>query len=324
MAKCRRCGALFDYDREEGVCPRCCFYNRPAGSPHHGDEWLSSYNIDDNTYEPPKQSMTFEEEADSIWTKRLRRGRKKYSFDKDCHTEGSHVHVDSASKRITGNAGEPKGITPSKFSAGRILVCALLLAVILFGVKNLYHKLPSLPSDTDKAPEKPAPQEFAVEEMAWDALQKGAAIGDMTFTTDAQGAVVLFEEGQIPELQPGEICVGVPLKTDESRLGYSGIAWKRPYVYDGRYYRELVDKSLMGAKGINVRMGIDFMSEFLSVYNEKDFDGMAAYFIDKDAEEITLCIPIQTIEDDKVVTSGVTQIKLPVRRIRQEGGDSNG
>lgn len=56
MAKCRRCGAVFDYGKKDGVCPKCCFYNRPPGTPYHDDDWISSYNVEDNTYELPKSS----------------------------------------------------------------------------------------------------------------------------------------------------------------------------------------------------------------------------------------------------------------------------
>ena len=49
MARCKRCGASFDYDKRDGVCPRCCFYNRPPGREQTDDEWMKNYNIEDNS-----------------------------------------------------------------------------------------------------------------------------------------------------------------------------------------------------------------------------------------------------------------------------------
>ena len=56
MAKCRRCGTNYDYEKREGVCPKCCFYNRPSSSPVPDDQWMKNYDIEDNTYEPPRLS----------------------------------------------------------------------------------------------------------------------------------------------------------------------------------------------------------------------------------------------------------------------------
>ena len=54
MAKCERCGASFDYDERQGVCPRCCFYNRPPGAARQDTEWMKYYNVEDNSYQLPK------------------------------------------------------------------------------------------------------------------------------------------------------------------------------------------------------------------------------------------------------------------------------
>ena len=44
--RCRRCGTVFKYEDREGVCPKCCFYNRRT--PVHDEEnlWLNDYHID--------------------------------------------------------------------------------------------------------------------------------------------------------------------------------------------------------------------------------------------------------------------------------------
>lgn len=50
MAVCKRCGTVFDYNKWDGVCPKCCLYNRPEGSREEDDCWMENYNVDDNSY----------------------------------------------------------------------------------------------------------------------------------------------------------------------------------------------------------------------------------------------------------------------------------
>lgn len=319
MAKCKRCGAIFDYDKKEGVCPRCCFYNRPPGSPHHDDEWLSSYNIEDNTYQLPKQSDWMEDEPESIWRKKRPKYKTKISNKKDCDTEGSHVHTHTKPKtRADYKKREepPEGKAPGRLLF--ILIAAVVILFILFLMKSFFQGISFHHISFRKDKNPPVDQEFVIDQMEVEDLMKGARIGDMTYSTVTPGAVVLFEEGELPELRSGEMCVGIQIADDESSLGYSGIYWKRPYVFDGTNYRELVDGTLMNAKKIDQQMGIEFMKEFLS--DQKDFDGVAAYFVDKDTDSVTLCIPDQTVDGDNVRCSGVVEVQLPVIRRQQEGG----
>lgn len=314
MARCKRCGAVFDYDKKEGVCPRCCFYNRPPGSPHHDDEWLSTYNIEDNTFQLPKQSYQLDEEPESSWFKRRSLYKKKYSSKKDCDTEGSHIHTRPKAK--TREDYKKREEPPENKGLRRFLTILVIFIVILCFVSFV---IPVLRARFTRPVKEPAPvEEFKVEKMSADDLIKGVQIGDMTFSTMGQGAIVLFKEGELPEIPPGEVCIGIPLADNESSLHYNGIYWKRPYVFDGSHYRELVNGNLLSGKGLDQKMGIDFMKEFVS--STKDFDGLAIYFIDKDAEKVTLCIPNQTLDGDKVLCSGVVEIDLPVTRIQQEGG----
>lgn len=53
MAICKRCGAVFDYNKWDGVCPKCCLYNRPDDGREEDDCWMENYNVDDNSFRFP-------------------------------------------------------------------------------------------------------------------------------------------------------------------------------------------------------------------------------------------------------------------------------
>ncbi len=318
MAKCRRCGATFDYDKKDGVCPKCCFYNRPPGAPHHDEEWISSYNVEDNTYELPKSIVeTAEEEPGSILRHIRARERRKYTSAKECHTEGSHVHTETRTSRSgTGRPASRSHARPNDSSRNRhlkksirVIVVCIMLAAILAVIFTGYmaRKI----TDTDFFSKWD--NSFEVKEGTADELQGGLPVGDLTFYTDDQGAVVLFNEGELPEIPAGEKCIGIHLTDNESDLNYNGIDWKRPYVFDGKYYRELVDANVMNSKRLSETLNTEFMPQFISSYN--DFDGMAVYFIDKDADAVTLCIPDQSLGDDgdSVICRGAVDIELSVK-----------
>lgn len=55
MAVCKRCGTMFDYDKWDGVCPKCCLYNRPPGAREDDECWMNNYNVDDNSYRFPTE-----------------------------------------------------------------------------------------------------------------------------------------------------------------------------------------------------------------------------------------------------------------------------
>lgn len=312
MAKCRRCGATFDYDKKDGVCPKCCFYNRPPGAPHHDDEWISTYNVEDNTYELPKSIVeTAEEEPGSILKRIHARERRKYTSSKECRTEGSHVHTESRASRTHDRSAESSpGRHIRKSISGIILgiVLAAVLIIIISGymVRNISDT--GLFSTWDRNRKS-----FEVKEGTADELQAGLPVGDLTFYTDDQGAVVLFNEGELPEIPAGEKCIGIHLSDNESDLNYSGIDWKRPYVFDGKYYRELVDANVMNSKRLSETLNTEFMYTYLS--SSDDFDGMAVYFVDKDADTVTLCIPDQSLDDDgdSVICRGAVDIELSVK-----------
>lgn len=348
MAKCKRCGAVFDYDKKDGVCPKCCFYNRPPGMPERDTEWISTYNFEENTYQLPKSIIEQEEEHRSIFHRKYFGDRKKYTSEKDCHVEGSHVHVEkrhglfgskksqkerkAEARRAAKTANTAK--TTQKNDLESALKLVKIIGITFFIIMLLITLIPFLflflaesdffHSGSKKNPGDNEPETFEIREMSVEEISQGAAIGDMTYSVDSKGALVFMREGDIPEIPKGEKCIAIHLTTNESALGYDGVDWMRPYVYDGHNYRELVDGLVMGSHNLPQTRDNSFMYRYLSPTSNEDFDGLATYFVDEKAETVTLCIPDQTVENDAAQLKGVVEITLPVNENSQEGGASDG
>ncbi len=102
MARCKRCGTNFDYAKREGVCPKCCFYNRPDGMWQEDDSWVKNYNYEDNSYDIIAQEAEYDEKnsndrlKDLLKRKDLNDGaRWTATAGHRDHTEvdGSHIHT---------------------------------------------------------------------------------------------------------------------------------------------------------------------------------------------------------------------------------------
>ena len=93
MAVCKRCGKAFDYQKREGVCPKCCFYNRPEGTWKEDDSWIKNYNYEDNSYDVTVSSY----EDNTKEEKRNRYIMEKEEKYAHRHTskevDGSHSHL---------------------------------------------------------------------------------------------------------------------------------------------------------------------------------------------------------------------------------------
>lgn len=310
--------------------------------PERDTEWISTYNFEENTYQLPKSIIEQEEEHRSIFHRKHFGERKKYTSDKDCHVEGSHVHVEkrhgifgskTAQKERKAEARRTAKTT-QKNDLGSALKLVKIIGIIFFIIMLLTTLIPFLlifiadsgffNNDSKKNPGDSKPEAFEIREMSLDEISQGAAIGDMTYSVDPRGALVFMREGDIPEIPKGEKCIAIHLTTNESALGYDGVDWMRPYVYDGHNYRELVDGLVMGSHNLPQTRDNSFMYRYLSPTSNEDFDGLATYFVDKKAETITLCIPEQTVENDSAVLKGVVEITLPVNENSQEGGASGG
>ena len=126
MATCKRCGQTFIYEKTDGVCPKCCFYNRPVGSTQSDESWMKNYNCDDNSYVPPKIS------SEEIMTEK--KGRitvsdiTEYGLHKK--TKGKSVFNRKIQKKPTNRKTAKKDDDMISF----FVVLILIIVVILFFV----------------------------------------------------------------------------------------------------------------------------------------------------------------------------------------------
>lgn len=301
MAQCKRCGTSFDYAKREGVCPKCCFYNRPPGTAWEDEEWTRHYNIEDNSYELPKMETGQGDDFDSSDSGRFQWKKNK----KECHKEGSHSHKTVKRPKQT---GKNRSSVLKKVVVLLVLLVVLMIAFIMIARVFVSVKNATSPAET---------AEFVVENAEWEELQDGVKAGQLTYQTDEKGAVVLFEEGELPELPEGEKCIGVWLGDDESVLDYDGIYWDRPYVYDGKNYHTMVHPEYITSSDRFNALGLEFFPRFTYSYDQ---EGVAVFFVDKDAETVVLNLPQQTAtKNDQIEYTGVTEIEIPIQE--KEGAE---
>lgn len=121
MAVCKRCGATFDYNQREGVCPKCCFYNRPANAWQDDDSWIKNYNYEDNSYDIRNRESgpSDKNSGDRLTDIILGRKESGKTFSMPDHggskdLEGSHTHLDNG-RVVPGNRKKtvPQGRGPS-------------------------------------------------------------------------------------------------------------------------------------------------------------------------------------------------------------------
>ena len=285
MAKCRRCGTNYDYEKREGVCPKCCFYNRPSSSPVPDDQWMKNYDIEDNTYEPPRLS------AEEIST-----GQKR-------KTKGNRNRQD---KKV--RSGKDKKMRSGKKNLFWILF-PLLMIVLVFSLVFL-----GMYSDKTEKTEEKAKKDnlLEVKSLSLEEAAKGVQDGDVTYRV-GEGKV-LFKEGELSSMPAGEKCIGIWLENNESVMShYSGFNWKRPYVFDGENYRKLVNVDITDDSLLFEEKQIERFPEYVG--SEGDISAYAIYYVDADAQSVKLSLPCQKVrENNRDIRdyTGVIEIDIPL------------
>lgn len=329
MAKCERCGASFDYDERQGVCPRCCFYNRPPGAARQDTEWMKYYNVEDNSYQLPKTEGLEDlfPERGSRW-KRPRRdrgqdtgaGAERRSGDGQSASGGakqSRRHTDyrqvmrkkyRSHRDADGKAG--KGISVGKVVTAVVFLCIILVAVTAFLqiAKEHEWQFSFHIGDEPAAEESTALQ---VETRTPEEAAAGITAGEVTYWV---GEVrTLFREGELSDLPDGEKCIGVWLEDNESVMEFTGFGWDRPYVYDGKNYRRMLDVDSLYTTDRFTESGIVTFPIYGAGF--EDERGYGIFFVDADATTVTLSLPCQTTDaedTDRLEYTGVIDVTLPV------------
>lgn len=332
MAKCERCGASFDYEERQGVCPRCCFYNRPPGAARQDTEWMKYYNVEDNSYQLPKSeglADLFPEERSS-WTRRIRSGHREKETSRNSRRDsvarrqeearqeasrrnsGRFRQTDADSRRRTAarTYAEPEsnGRKPvvGKVISFVVIICILLVIVtaVLQVASDRGFKLSSGEGDQrDKT--------MLIESISAQEAAQGVTAGDLTYYVGE--ARTLFNEGELSDLPAGEKCIGIWLEDDESSLDYTGYDWERPYVFDGTNFREMVDVGALDDQHYFTERGIETASVYGVGY--EDMNGYGVFFVDAAAQSVTLSLPCQTVDEndtDVAEYSEVIDIVIPL------------
>ena len=141
MAVCKRCGATFDYNKREGVCPKCCFYNRPANAWQDDDSWIKNYNYEDNSYDIRNRESgpSDKNSGDRLTDIILGRKESGKTFSMPDHggskdLEGSHTHLDNG-RVVPGNRKNsrrktvPQGAGPAGKSKGKGTFWVILIFI---------------------------------------------------------------------------------------------------------------------------------------------------------------------------------------------------
>lgn len=338
MAKCERCGASFDYDERQGVCPRCCFYNRPPGTPRQDMEWMKYYNVEDNSYQLPKSEGGLEElfpERKRSWAKRIRDSHR----EKAAHTgtsenvsstrrarEGrnlasarqrearlarnknkySRSNQESASAYREYDERTAKGTLAGKIIAIFMVACVLLVVLTAF-LKN---------AGTDGwqfggVTQTEEGELFTVETRTVEEAAEGITAGDLTYRVGETRT--FFREGELSDLPAGEKCIGIWLEDNESVLDFTGYGWERPYVYDGNSFRRMLDAESLDDGDKFTLAGILPFPIYGAGF--EDESGYGIFFVDADATSVTLSLPCQTVnpdDTDKINCTEVIDITIPL------------
>lgn len=281
MAKCSRCGTSFDYEQRQGVCPKCCFYNRPSGAAQQDTEWLKYYDIEDNSYELPKQ----ESENDIPKNRKTRWVNRTNTKQK-----------------------QTKKIFPLGKVAGLVIVvCLILIAVTSF------LKTAKVEEDWNFGEEEDVQQSelMTIETHTLEEAAEGITAGDITYRIGE--TKTLFHEGDISDLPSGEKCIGIWIEDNESALDYTGYEWERPYVYDGSDFRQMINTESLNDENIFIKNGIVSFPVYEVGYEDKS--GYGIFFIDADASSVTLSLPCQTVDEnntDQVEYTKVIDVTIPL------------
>lgn len=278
MARCKRCGSSFDYEKRDGVCPKCCFYNRPPGKDRADDDWMKNYNIEDNSYELPRSVVEQDMSSHNGKKGRIITNQKEKSGNK----RTSYYNKKTERTRRNDREKREDHLVPVLKKTILILIFAAAIGIVAAGVVF------GLRTETGKTEEN---YDITVNTALAEEAAEGITAGEVTYKV---GEVkVLFGEGQLQDLPEGEKCIGIWIEDDESIVDYDGINWERPYIYDGHDYREML--YVDGLKDAAKFEGLEIMSAYLSYYDQA---GYAVFFVPADVTTVTLSLPCQSVDPE--------------------------
>lgn len=317
MAKCERCGASFDYDERQGVCPRCCFYNRPPGAARQDTEWMKYYNVEDNSYQLPKSeglADLFPEEK-SGWTKRLHAGHREKTAAgggrRDSSVRYRKADRQKAARRETSKSrGTAAGAYRDGEDSGRasllgkVIAFVVIICILMVVITAVLQVTSARGWRFNSGEKEQEDKNIRIETISAQEAAEGVTAGDLTYYVGE--AETLFQEGELSDLPAGEKCIGIWLEDNESVLDYTGYSWERPYVFDGTNFREMVDVGALDDQHYFTEKGIETASVYGVGY--EDMYGYAVYFVDAAAQSVTLSLPCLTVDENDTDVAGYSEV----------------
>ncbi len=322
MAVCKRCGTVFSYEKRDGVCPKCCFFNRPEGTVGSDDSWIKNYNYDDNTFEFPKIS------SEEILEGRKRKEKIRFRPNMDRQNDRNELarKIREAANIERGKTGtinvgrerpaktarnyNSKKKNPIQIISIIVVLLILILTIVPSVIKAIYEEIryKNLITENVKVSNS---QIEPVETIAITPQEasEGIQAGDVYYTIG--DVVTLFEDQELESLPEGEKCIGIWIKDNEDEIEYERLDWIKPYVYDGTYYRDIIDYS----SDDDV---YDTLEDRYPWYkSDYDNEGYAIYYVDKDAESVTLSLPSMIVDEDGIIQEAIYEVELPIHKNEQ-------
>ena len=311
MAKCERCGATFDYEERQGVCPKCCFYNRKPGAVQQDTEWMKHYNIEDNSYQLPK-SEGLEElfpEKHSRWSKKKHINRReKEMSEKSRRKSTGHRLSDSRRDRWKGDGADRSYGRAERDSRapiiGKVVAFCMVVCIVLIAVTVLLRIADTRGWNFGQGENTEEYKMMQVKKITAEEAASGINVGNLTYYVGE--AKTLFQEGELSDLPAGEKCIGIWMENNQSTLDYDGYDWEKPYVFDGTNFREMVDADALDDGYRFTEEGIETASVYGAGY--KDMYGYGIFFVDADTQSVILSLPCQVVDPDHTDVAAYSEV----------------
>lgn len=317
MAKCERCGASFDYDERQGVCPRCCFYNRPPGAARQDTEWMKYYNVEDNSYQLPRSEGLADlfPEGKSSWAERFCVGHREKTAAGASRRNSSvrHRESDRLEKRFQSGSSRTAGSRNRTSLLGKVIAFVIIICILAAAATAVLQLVSEQGWKFNSSEKEREDKNVQIETISAQEAAEGITAGDLTYYVGE--AKILFQEGELSDLPAGEKCIGIWMEDNESMLDYTGYDWERPYVFDGTNFREMVDVGGLDDQHYFTEKGIETVPVYGVGY--EDMRGYAVFFVDAAAQSVTLSLPCLMVDEndtDAAEYSEVIDIVIPLRQ----------